>query len=131
MVDSMHPIHNVVQAPSAPEVSKTQPQPDGPGKKTPFQEILESQLQRTQDLKFSMHAQQRLQARNITLGLHDVERLKRGVNQVADKGGRESLVLMDNSAFLVSVTNRTVITAIGGDQMKNNVFTNIDSTIIV
>lgn len=130
MVDSMHPLHNVVQAPSAPEVSKPQPQ-QRPGGATPFQEILDSQLQRSEDLKFSMHAQQRLQARNITLGVHDVERLKQGVNQIADKGGRESLVLMDNSAFLVSVTNRTVITAIDGNQMKNNVFTNIDSTIIV
>ena len=53
------------------------------------------------------------------------------VNKAAAKGARQSLLVMDNQAFIVSVTNRTVITALDGSSMKENVFTNIDSAVIV
>ena len=65
------------------------------------------------------------------MGEADVERLKSAVNEVAEKGGRESLIMMNNSAFVVSVQNRTVITALDQASLKNNVFTNIDSAVIV
>ena len=96
-----------------------------------FQQELEKEISRSEDLKFSIHAQERIRLRGIPISQFEMNRLKQGVNQIADKGGRESVVLMDDSAFLVSVRNRTVITAMGQDQLKNNVFTNIDSAIIV
>lgn len=132
MIQSLH--HgsgSVAPAPSGGEVSRSHQQIDQQEKSGAFQKILEQRLNRSEDLKFSIHAQERMRLRHIQMGMHDVERLKNGVDQIAQKGGRESLVLMDKSAFLVSVRNRTVITAMGSDHLKNNVFTNIDSTIIV
>ena len=100
------------------------------GKTQSFGQILNDQIAKA-DLKFSVHAQERIQFRNIPMGEADVERLKSAVNEVAEKGGRESLILMNNSAFVVSVQNRTVITALDQASLKNNVFTNIDSAVIV
>ena len=57
-------------------------------------------------------------------------RLSEGVGRAAGKGSRDSLVLVDGTAFVVSVSNRTVITAVGSEHMKDNVFTNIDSAVI-
>jgi len=53
------------------------------------------------------------------------------VSKAAAKGARESLILLDDKAFVVSVRNRTVITAVDGEHLKENVFTNIDSAVIV
>lgn len=83
-------------------------------------------------VKFSQHAMQRLQSRNISLSQSQMSRLSNAVDKAAQKGSRESLVLMDsNLALVVSVTNRTVITAMDGPSIKDNVFTNIDSAVIV
>ena len=59
-----------------------------------------------------------------------MNRLEDGVSRAAAKGAREALVLVDGTAFVVSVRNRTVITAVGADQMRDRVFTNIDSAVI-
>ena len=69
--------------------------------------------------------------RNIHMDAQNMTRLNDGVKRVAEKGGQAAIVLMDDSAFLVSVKNRTVITAIARDQLKAHVFTNIDSAVIV
>jgi flagellar operon protein len=57
-------------------------------------------------------------------------RLSEGVSKAAAKGSRDALVLVDSTAFVVSVQNRTVITAVGADNMRDRVFTNIDSAVI-
>ena len=54
-----------------------------------------------------------------------------GVDRAAAKGAKESLVLVDNAALVVSIKNRTVITAVDQAHLKENVFTNIDSAVIV
>ncbi|MEA4883651.1 MAG: TIGR02530 family flagellar biosynthesis protein [Clostridia bacterium] len=95
-----------------------------------FREILAERLQ-VDGVKFSAHAQARLAARNIDLGREDLDRITGAVNRAAAKGSRESLILMDDKAFVVSIRNRTVITAVDGDSLKENVFTNIDSAVIV
>ena len=82
-------------------------------------------------LKVSGHAQTRLQSRNIDLSKDQWDRVVSGVDQAAAKGSKESLVMVDNAALVVSVKNRTVITAVDQAQLKNNVFTNIDSAVIV
>jgi len=96
-----------------------------------FQNVLDSQLKQPGDLKFSLHAVERMQSRNIQLSDQQVQKLRTGVDKVAEKGGRESLMFMDSSAFLVSVRNGTVITAIARDNLKENVFTNIDSAVVL
>ncbi|HUB73340.1 MAG TPA: TIGR02530 family flagellar biosynthesis protein [Solirubrobacteraceae bacterium] len=81
-------------------------------------------------LQFSKHALARVQRRGIELDAGTIGRLSEGVDRAAGKGSRDSLVLVDGTAFVVSVDNRTVITAVGSEHMKHNVFTNIDSAVI-
>lgn len=94
-----------------------------------FQQLLNQTLS---GVKFSQHASQRLQSRNINLDSDQMSQLQNAVDKAAQKGARESLILMNNDlAFVVSVTNRTVITAMDGSSIRDNVFTNIDSAVIV
>ena len=81
-------------------------------------------------LRFSGHALQRLERRGIQVGPETLQRLESGVARAAGKGSRESVVLVDGTAYVVSVRNRTVITAVGPEHMREHVFTNIDSAVI-
>lgn len=95
------------------------------GKAADFDALLQSRL------KVSGHAQTRLQSRNIELDAAEWDRVVQGVDRAAQKGAKESLVLVDDVALVVSVKNRTVITAVDKENLKQNVFTNIDSAVIV
>ena len=100
----------------------------------PFDAVLQTTVDRGltgATLKFSAHARERLNMRNISLSPEDMARMNDAVNKAAAKGAKQSLLVMDHQAFIVSVTNRTVITALDGGSMKENVFTNIDSAVIV
>ncbi|MCF6093832.1 flagellar protein [Microaerobacter geothermalis] len=99
----------------------------------PFSEIFNDRLSNIQStgIKFSHHAEQRLQLRGIQLSIGDIARLENAVNKAASKGSRESLVFMNNVAYVVNIKNRTVITALDGNHAKENVFTNIDSAVIL
>ncbi len=92
-----------------------------------FEEVFQTELK---ELTFSKHAQQRLESRNVQLDQADLQRLGSAVDRAEQKGAQESLVLLRDMAFVVSVRNRTVITAMGGEHLKENVFTNIDSAVI-
>jgi len=81
-------------------------------------------------LHFSKHALERVQRRGIPLDPSTLGRLHEGVGRAAGKGSRDSLVLVDGTAFVVSVPNRTVITAVGSEHMREHIFTNIDSAVI-
>lgn len=83
------------------------------------------------NIKFSGHAQTRLASRQIALSDRDMAKLGDAITKAAAKGARESLVLMDKAALVVSVPNRTVITAVARDDMKENIFTNIDSAVLI
>lgn len=97
---------------------------------SPFAQVLDQKLP-AQGVKFSQHAQERLRARNITFSAADLANLEGAVTSVAQKGGKESLVMMGDSALVVSVKNRTVVTALDKSHMRGNVFTNIDSAVII
>ncbi len=99
--------------------------PTGPS----FANVLE-QATGAQPLHFSRHALERAQRRGIDLSPATINRLTEGVGRAAGKGSRASVVLVDGTAFVVSVPNRTVITAVGSQQMKDQVFTNVDSAVI-
>lgn len=81
-------------------------------------------------LRFSKHALARVQRRNIPLDQRTLARLQAGVGRAAGKGARDSVVLVDGTAFVVSVANRTVLTAVLPEQTREQVFTNIDSAVI-
>jgi flagellar operon protein len=82
-------------------------------------------------LKFSAHATQRIQSRQIELGPELMEKVNRAVDSAAIKGIEDTLILTDDAAFIVSVKNRTVVTAMGRDQVSGNVFSNIDGAVVV
>ena len=96
-----------------------------------FAEHLKNSLG-NKEVEFSNHAIRRLESRQIDVSENDrIERLNRGVELAAEKGSEESLILVDSTAFIVSVKNNTVITTVSADDLKGNVFTNIDSAVIV
>ena len=95
-----------------------------------FQEIL-GKIQSNQELKFSKHALQRLEARDIKLEAGDIQKLNNAVDKAESKGVKEALIIMGDKAFIASVKNRTIITAAAEDQLKDNVFTNIDGAVII
>lgn len=116
------------------------PQPIGPVNKpqqagqtvknSTFKQALFREMLEAQEIKFSRHAQERLEARKIALNKEQVSRLRGAVEKAQAKGARESLILIDDLALVVSIKNKTVITAVDGENRKDNVFTNIDSAVI-
>jgi flagellar operon protein len=112
-------------APAAPSAPQRGAAPaTGPGS---FSHALD---QANGSLQFSKHALARVQRRGIELNQDTLQRLSDGARRAAGKGARDSLVLVDGTAFVVSVSNHTVITAVDSEHMKDNVFTNIDSAVI-
>jgi len=96
-----------------------------------FKEIFESELSKANSVKISGHAMERLKSRNIELDSTDLKKLTEGIDKAGAKGSRESLLLYKDTAFIASVRNKTIITAIDSESAKDNVFTNIDSAVII
>jgi flagellar operon protein len=116
--------------PINPSVGNTKPPSYEAVEKKPFAQVLDTIINH-QDVKFSKHALQRLEARNIHLNSHEINRIHDGLKKASQKGIRETLILMDDKAFVASVHNKTIITAALDEQLKENVFTNIDGAVIV
>jgi len=96
-----------------------------------FEEIFKQKLQSGSEIKFSKHATQRLDERNIVLSEDQSQRLEEGVLKASEKGITDSLVLVDDLAFIVNVPNQTVVTAMDQTKSEENIFTNIDGAVIV
>ena len=119
------PLNNIQPAregSSKPQVKK--------GSGEAFQAVLEQKLH-VPGLKFSQHAQKRISNSNIRLDKGQLRQLEEAVEKARSKAARDALVLMEDLAFVVSVKNNTVITVVDGQRVKENVFTNIDSAVIV
>lgn len=96
-----------------------------------FAELLQKNQQKVterEELRFSKHANERLASRQIDLSKEQVRRLEEGTNKARAKGIQESLVMVDDLAFIVNVKNNTVITAV--KDTEDAVFTNIDGAVI-
>lgn len=111
-----------------PRISSAKPDSSG----ADFRAMLEKRTvaQQSSNLKFSKHAQKRIESRNIILSAQDMSNLDAAVQKARQKGAKDSLILMKDIALVVSVKNNTVITAVDEQSSKENVFTNIDSAII-
>lgn len=96
-----------------------------------FGRILQEKLEQSSDIKFSKHAEMRLQARNITLSQAQKDKINEAVRRAEAKGVKDSLVLMDGIAFVINIKNKTVVTAVNNNELKENVFTNIDGAVIL
>ncbi len=121
-------------SPNLPQTGKVQDQPKVDSSGKTFAELLG--IRSDGQILFSKHAQKRLSSREISMGEKEMTQLKEVMGKLESKGARESLVLMQNDkhedfALVVSVKNRTVITALTDKMMKDNIFTNIDSTVVL
>ena len=96
-----------------------------------FDEVLRAKQDAAEPLRFSKHAANRLNDRNISLSADQSKRLADGVTKAGEKGINESLVLVDSLAFIVNVPNKTVVTAMNQEDTGDNIFTNIDGAVIV
>lgn len=125
MLDRVHPGAPLRSAPGAPK-------PAGAAASAPHGEAFARALTaREASLRFSAHAQARLAALPSPLDGQDLARIEAAVAQAAHKGAKESLILYDDLALVVSIRNRTVITAVDAARRRENVFTNVDSVVIV
>lgn len=130
MIDNSILFPQPIQAPVKPKNSAIPPEGRQVGGNSPFAKVLDEKLP-GQPVRLSQHAQERLKSRGITLSDADMKQLAGAVDSVAQKGGKESLIMMKDAALVVSVKNRTVVTAMDRQGMKGNVFTNIDSAVIL
>ncbi len=96
-----------------------------------FKEILQSQISKQNEIKFSKHAIERLRSRNINLSNQEMQRIDTALTKAADKGVKETLIIMGSTAFIANVKSRTIVTAATDENLKNNVFTNIDGAVII
>ena len=96
-----------------------------------FADILKKQVDKRQTFIISSHAAERLNSRNISLDEADMKKINEGINKADAKGGRESLILYKNLALVTSIKNRTIITAVDKTKGEDNVFTNIDSVVLL
>lgn len=124
MIDRINALRQLHQAGSV-----QQPQQAQSG--ASFQDLLKAQVEQSQSLKFSAHAQERMSGRGISLSEGDMRSLQSAADAAATKGSREALLVMDNVGFVVNVRNRTVLTALDTGALKDRVVSNIDSAVFV
>lgn len=88
-------------------------------------------VNQSEGVKFSQHAVDRMMSRGISFNNQDISKLNEAIQRAETKGGKDTLVLMNDAALIVSVKNKTVVTVMDKNALKENVFTNIDSTIVM
>lgn len=106
------------------------PQPTA-ASKTDFKSTLDGVINDEKRVQFSAHARARLHSRGVELNEDKLNALSDAIDKAEAKGSKESLVLSDDAAYVVSVKNRTVITAFDRDNLRDGVFTSIDSAVIL
>lgn len=122
----MSHVINGINVPFVPVI-----QPDNPASKivegkSSFDSIFQKEFDK---LKFSNHASKRIESRELQLSETDMTKLEDAVSKAEAKGAKDSLVMMDNRAFIVNIPNKTVITALDVQKSSENIFTNIDSVV--
>mgnify|MGYP003393454227 FL=1 len=125
---------NPVQAPNLARVGN--PSLPGPSFEETLRKVSQLPVQAPKaegalPLTFSKHAVERMKSRGISGGPEVMDRLEKAFAKASEKGSRNTLVFMDGNAFIMSVKNKTIVTAMDKNNMKENLFTNIDSTILV
>jgi flagellar operon protein len=91
-----------------------------------FQQIFNDKM-----VRFSHHAEQRLEQRGIQLQPEQMAKIESAIDKAAAKGAKDSLILFKDMAFIVNVKNRTIVTALDSASMQDNVFTQIDSAVVI
>jgi flagellar operon protein len=118
-------IRNRIDPNNTPQKQRKSSSVPGRADGSSFTEILQQHK-----LEFSGHAMKRLKNRSISMDKQDMKRLEEAVVRAEEKGGKDSLVMDGNRAFLVNIPNKKVITAVDMMELRDKVFTNIDSTVL-
>lgn len=114
--------------------SQANTQTQGAGKSnsnSEFGQLLRQTIQQKQQLVFSKHAQQRIDSRQIQISPQLMTQMNNAVEQASGKGIKDALMISGQTAFIVNVPSRTVVTTMSGQEMTNNIFTNIDGAVIL
>ena len=112
--------------------NRNQPQPKaGEGEKVSFKDMFSREMADSRQISFSKHSQERLFSRGISLSEEMVEKIADAVDKAEIKGSKETLILTDDAALVVSIPNRTVITAFDKENLREGVVTSIDSAVII
>ena len=94
------------------------------------QELVKSE-QPAQGVEFSKHAISRAQERGIEVTPDLMDQLMGSVIRAQAKGATNILAMDTEKAFIINVPNAKVITAITQEEMKQNIFTNIDGAVFL
>jgi flagellar operon protein len=130
-------IPNVTKLPAKSNVESTNKL--GKGETSEFKNLLESNLEQLESpsvesskgLHLSIHAMRRLQERNLSLDKEEYTKLQSAIDKLKVKGGQDSLVITSKAAYIIDVPKNTIVTAIDKESIGDNVFTKIDSTILM
>lgn len=133
-------IPNVTKLPAKSNVETTNKL--GKGEVSEFKNLLDTSLEKSENsalsidaapkgLHLSTHAMRRLQERNLTIDKDEFAKIQSAVDKLKLKGGQDSLVITSNAAYIIDVPKNTIVTAIDKDSIGENVFTKIDSTILM
>lgn len=125
-MDHMTRVSNNLQLQLQHQITKPQ-QTENSG----FAEALKRELDKSSSVKFSKHAMERIQSRGVEMSPQVVEGLNQAVTKAREKGCKDIAVIGEANAFIVSVQNNTVITTMNALEMRENIFTNIDSAVIL
>lgn len=96
-----------------------------------FGQVLDKVKKEQGDIVFSKHALSRIENRNVKITNFELEKLKYAIDKADNKGVNEALIIVGDKAFIASIKNKTIITTLSKDNIKDNVFTNIDGAVIV
>ena len=96
-----------------------------------FADVLKGELDKNDGVKFSKHAMERIQSRGVDMSQQTLDSLNRAVTKARAKDCKDIAVIGEANAFIVSVQNNTVITTMNALEMRENIFTNIDSAVLL
>lgn len=122
--------------PAVPMEQRTPAAGRGAGTSAPagsnsFARVLEAQLATSRPVKISAHAARRMAERQIVLAGENLAGVATAMDRAAARGARSSLLIMGDVALVASIANRTVVTAVPREELKEHIFTNIDSAVFV
>ena len=127
-------IPNVSKVPEKSKVSKSNEASKNPQAANEFKNLLKEEVGKSnqdQGIALSLHAAKRLKERNMNVDSNEFLKLKEAMTKLKGKGGRDSLVITEKGAYIVDVGNNKIVTAMDKESMSENVFTKIDSTLIM
>lgn len=101
------------------------------GAESGFRRLLQEEIGQKEGVHFSKHAAQRVEQRGIQVTDTLLNSINQAVDKAREKGAKDVVIISSQAAFIVNVPNKTVITSLSGSEMRENIFTNIDSAVLV